>query len=346
MFGKLFGAALAASLVCANAAQAQPQDCSLKQIASLPMTTTASGKIAVPAKIDGTDRLLAVELNASISGIDKNAIDALELDTHPIPGAQVPSDLTNIIFTPGEAVFIYSDEVFTKGVLTSILRKVSLPDLQIGAFDIKDFSVTAMPAWDVDGIAGILGTGILQHFDMELDFANARMNLYSQDHCAGKVVYWANQYAAIPLAINPLTGEIMVPATLDGGALTVTLATDPGHSFMSRSIAAKIVGASFDSSAATPIVHFDPYGRDWVHYPFKMLSLGGLGLQNPQIDLFSDDYCTQTKLHGPIYVLAAKDSENLCKSDAVIELAELKHLHLYFAFGEKKLYVTAADAHR
>jgi hypothetical protein len=204
-----------------------------------------------------------------------------------------------------------------------------------------------MPAWkDPDGVAGILGTGLLQHFDVELDFANAKMNLYSPQHCAGKVVYWSDQYAVVPLEVNALTGEIMVPATLDGGPLTVTLATDPGRSFMSMSIAAKVAAFSTQSPALTRVTHFDPYERNWYSYPFKTLSLGGIGLSNPPIDLFSDDYCTQVKLHGPIFMPTAKDAYMLCKSDAVIELAELKHLHLYFAFGEKKLYVTAAGAHK
>jgi hypothetical protein len=244
-------------------------------------------------------------------------------------------------------VFIYSDEVFTKGVLTSIVHKVTLPELQMGVFDIKDFAVTAMPRWaDADGVVGILGTGLLQHFDVELDFANARMNLFSQDHCAGKVVYWADQYAAVPFEINAITGEIMASVTLDNEPLTATLSIDPGHSFMSESVAAKALAFSVQSADLKPVKHFDLYERSWFSYPFKKLSLGGLSLQNPQIDLFSDDYCTQVKFYGPSFVATTHDAKLLCKSDAVIELEELKHFHLYFAFKENKLYVTAADAHK
>ncbi|MGA9796189.1 MAG: hypothetical protein WBQ17_11725 [Rhizomicrobium sp.] len=62
--------ALAASLICTSAAWAEDaQDCSLKQIASLPITTTASGKIAVPLKINEVARLFAVSLDSQLSCI-------------------------------------------------------------------------------------------------------------------------------------------------------------------------------------------------------------------------------------------------------------------------------------
>jgi hypothetical protein len=82
MFRKILGAAFATSLFCMAAADAQ--DCSLKQLASLPITTTSSGKIAVPAKIAGKDVLMAVEIGAGFTGINANFIDQLKLDTAPI----------------------------------------------------------------------------------------------------------------------------------------------------------------------------------------------------------------------------------------------------------------------
>jgi hypothetical protein len=349
MFGKFLGAALAASLLCASAALAQPQDCSLKQIASLPITTTADGKIAVPVKVAGRDVLMAIELGTGVTGINAHVIDALKLDTAPIPGADVPANLEDVFMMPAAAQFIYQDDVFTRGVKTTIMRKVILPEFQIGALDVKDYTVRALPAWsDADGVMGILGSSMLSHVDVELDFANAKMNLYSQDHCIGKVVYWANQYAAVPLAVNGITGEVMAQASLDGTTLMATLSTDPGHGEISLSVAHKLMDISTASPDLKTITSPHPVSEgSWYSYPFKTFSLGGLALQNPSIDVYSmADYCTQAKLHGPIYVPASRDSAGLCVSDVIIRLAELKKLHLYFAFGEKRLYVTAADGHK
>jgi hypothetical protein len=288
---KLFCFAVAAALYWSNQALAvDAPDCALKQIASLPITTTSTGKIAVPVKIAGRDVLMAVELGASTTGINANLIDELKLDTRPIPGAYVPPDLDDVLLIPSSVPFIYQDNVFTGGMNIAILRKVALPDFQIG-----------------DGIVGILGTELLQHFDVELDFANAKMNLYSQDHCAGKVVYWANEYTTVPIEINSLTGEIMAPVTLDGAPFTATLATDPGNSYMSFGVIAKALDVPIDSPDLKPTHHFDPYKQDWFSYPFKSLSLGGLGLQNPPIDLVSSDGCTQIKLYGASIVSAAYD---------------------------------------
>jgi hypothetical protein len=342
------GAAFAAALLCTHAVAAA-EGCALKQIASLPITTTESGKIAVPVKIGGVDRLMAVELGSTTTGVNANLIDALELETHPIPGADVPANLNDVFMMPASSAFIYSDDVFTEGVLTTIMHKVTLPEFQMGAFDIKDLPVTALPGWkNADGIVGILGTALLQHFDVELDFSNARMNVYSQDHCAGKVVYWAGAYTALPLTINAITGEVMAPMTLDGAPLTVTLSTDPGHGEMSLGVAGKLLGVPVGAPELKRTDHPHPVGgTEWYAYPFKTLSLNGLAIQNPAIDLFAgDDFCTQDKLHGAIYVPAAQDAATLCKSDATIKLAELRQLHLYFAFGEKKVYLTAAGARR
>ena len=341
-------AALAAAMLWSGGVMAA-EDCSLKQIASLPITTTESGKIAVPVKVDGVDRLFAIELGSATSGINANLIDELKLDTHPIPGADVPANLNDIFMMPASSAFIYQDDRFTGGVKTTIMRKVTLPEFQLGALDLKGVAVTALPAWtDASGVAGILGTGLLQHVDVELDFKHAKMNLYSQDHCAGKVVYWANEYAALPISLNPLTGEILAAMTLDGAPLNVTLSTDPGHGEMSLGVAGKVLDLSTGSSDLKRIEHPHPVsGTEWYAHPFKALALNGLAIQNPTIDLFAgDDFCTQEKLHGAIYVPAAKDAATLCQSDAVIKLAELRQLHLYFAFGEKKLFVTAVDVHR
>lgn len=344
MSGELFGAALAASLVCASAAWAQ-QDCSLKQIASLPITTTASGKIAVPVKIDGKDKLLAVELGAATSGINANLISELQLDTSPIPGAQVPAHLEDILMMPSEFPFVYQDPEFTKGVMTSIMRKVTLPDFQIGALAIKNMPVTALPAWDdPDGVVGILGTGILRHFDVELDFANAKMNLYGPDHCPGKVVYWTNAYAIAPITINGLTGEIMSDETLDGIPLKVSYSTDPGHGSMALVVAVKLLNISIGAPDLKKMGQVND--REVYQYPFKTLSIDGLDLTNPKIDLVANDGCGETKAHGTVFIPNTKNAALLCATDLTLQLDELRKLHLYFAFGENKLYVTAADAHR
>jgi hypothetical protein len=76
-------AALAISLLGATAAWAQ--DCSLKQIASLPITTTSERGIAVPVKLNGTDQLMDVSLYNTSTILDRDFVDEQKIQTEDLP---------------------------------------------------------------------------------------------------------------------------------------------------------------------------------------------------------------------------------------------------------------------
>jgi hypothetical protein len=315
---KLIFAAFMAALVYADAASAQ--DCALKRLASLPMTITSTGRVAVPVKINGTTRMFLVELDSSITGVNANFVDEQKLETQHIPG---------------HIEFQYFDTEFTGGAVGHISYQAIASDFQIGGIDVKDMPLMDYPAWNSkDGIVGILGTGTLQHFDVEFDFRNAKMNLYSQDHCEGKVVYWANAYATAPLVVLTIAGKTVTQMTLDGGLLNVSLSLEPGHGSIDLWVASKVTGVPRDAFR----------GDDGSPpYRFKALTIGGVTIANPAIDVFGSQLCaTDEALHWPPY----DGYFGRCSSSMQIRRDELQKLHLYFAFKEGKLYVTAADAHK
>jgi hypothetical protein len=333
MSGKLFSAALAASLMYASAAWAQ--DCSLKQIASLPITTTASGKIAVPVKINGVSGLMAVILDTDTSGVNGELVEQQDWDTEALPSY---------------VKFWFGDVDFTQGVRTQLTRQVKITDLQLGMLDAKDMTFLMYSRWHSnDGIVGVLGSNLLRHFDVEFDFANEKINLFSQDHCAGNVVYWSDAYTSLPLSYNNLSGEVTIPMLLDGKAVTASLSTIRRKSLMALTEAGMIEGFPANS-ADLKDVGTGPILQDETiyHYPFKELSLGALALRNPVIDLSPDfNNCAYIKTSTPGYAnQSIKAAKDLCATDLAVGLDELRKLHLYFAFKENKLYVTAADAHK
>jgi hypothetical protein len=82
---------------------------------------------------------------------------------------------------------------------------------------------------------------------------------------------------------------------------------------------------------------------EFYRYPFKALSADGLSITNPVVLLYGDvnmKVC-DSELHQSI-----RDTGYRCRGDAAMRvgLHELCSLHLFFAFSEKKLYVTAANA--
>jgi hypothetical protein len=67
-------------------------------------------------------------------------------------------------------------------------------------------------------------------------------------------------------------------------------------------------------------------------YPFKMLALDGVTISNPDIVLVPD------KVSGRHHC-------RFCGPDLILGMGVLRQLHLYIAYKEKRLYVTAATAH-
>jgi hypothetical protein len=331
--------ALAASLICTSAAWAEDaQDCSLKQIASLPITTTASGKIAVPVKIDGTERLFAVRFGGDVSGVSAEFAAKANMDV-----SRINKDwLRN-----------FADDYFTDGETETLEHKVKIPDFQIGALDAKDLEVGELPSLPSSaGVIGVLGTGVLQHFDVEFDFQNEKMNLYAPRKCDAAPVYWANAFAVLPFERNDVTGEISSPLTLDGKTLQVAFSTDPGHGQMSVFVATNLLGIAISDPNLKEVGVQAGSDLQIYHYPFKSLSLNGIAIQDPEIDLITDrpatdsGDCTDIKFRGGWQAGSGweKEAKLMCATDLTIKLDELEKLHLYFAFGQNKLYVTAADA--
>lgn len=326
----IFATTLAALLCCVGTV-AQAQDCSLKQIASLPITITAYGHIAVPLKVNGVDRLFVVSLHVPYSAVTQQfAIDA-RLHTSDKPGP------------------LYA------GIVTTATRTATASDLEIGALDLKDVAFADMVI-DLGGpteTGGVLGYEFFKQFDVEFDFARGKLNLYSHDHCAGKVVYWASAYAVMPFQIVPFPqgfdgafnnmAGVVTQATLDGKPLTVGLSFEPGDALMERDIAAGVTGLSDDALKATSVPPTSEFAYGSFHYPFKALSLGGVAIGNPAIDMYTHDACTR---HFGVVGMLGTGSDRFCVADLWLRLSEIRKLHLYFAFGENKLYVTAADAHR
>ncbi len=56
---------------------------------------------------------------------------------------------------------------------------------------------------DIEDFGGILGADMLRNVDLDLDFAAGKLNLVSQDHCSGNVVYWqAPAVAVVPMTLD------------------------------------------------------------------------------------------------------------------------------------------------
>jgi hypothetical protein len=306
-----------ASLLCATTAMGA-EDCTLKQVASLDMTTLPGGTIGVPLKIAGENRIFVLRMEFPYSAVSQSFADSLHLAHAPL----APS---------GNKVNLLGRDV------TDV---TTLPDLQIGAVSGKDVPVLLLPNATDAAAVGILAFDLLSNFDVELDFHDAKLNLFSPDHCPGKVVYWADSYASVPF-IRDALGGILFKIDLDGHRLKARLSTSEPNAALHGWVAENRMDIF-----TKDLVALSPASKDATRYryPFKRLSLGDVAINNPAVDVLTLE--TDQTCDG----MATPDvgsRTTICHggSDIAIGLKELRALRLYFSFKENELYVTAADAH-
>ena len=188
------------------------------------------------------------------------------------------------------------------------------------------------------GASGVAGLDLLKNFDIELDLKHAKFNLFSQEHCPGNVVYWSPDYAEVPFDADE-SGHVSFAMSLDDRKVSVDFDLREGPSVMGS----KTLRRLFDLTTAAPGMTEETHvwGTSWT-YPFKTLSIEGLSIANPRIAIV-----TQEGHECRPETRWVNGREVTCYGDAELNLRSpvLKALRLYFAFKEKKLYVTPADAH-
>jgi len=191
-------------------------------------------------------------------------------------------------------------------------------------------------------VAGLLGADILQKFDVSIDFGAHTFALLSQDHCDGQVVYWPER----PLAVIPFKLEngtdIILEVNLDGQDFKAQLDTGAGTSTLEKGKAQRsfdIVPGSADTPAAGSLGG-DERIPTWKH-TFKTLSLAGIEVANPTIYIIPDkfDENVNTWSTGSLLDRRANSVEI---PPMLLGMDVLRHLHIYIAYREKKLYITPA----
>ena len=243
-----------AALIFAALSFAPPalaEDCGgLVQRASLDMTTTRGDVIFVPATFNGAQIQMLLDTGGGISSVSEKTVKALNL-------------------SPQEARVKTLD---LRGNASQ--RFVRLDEFALGPLKGKgvDLMIWPDPAAQFDGL---LAGDILERYDVELNFVTRKANLFSPDHCEGKVIYWpATALAVVPFTMShPARGNpdepfsimhalpdthIRVPVTLDGKTFTAIIDTGAATTSMSAATAKAAFGVAADLPGAVTIAPNDP----------------------------------------------------------------------------------------
>ncbi len=320
VWGSIAACALFLSTQSAFTNSTAAEQCTLRLMATLPMTEVGDG-FEVPVSINGETHQFLVDTGGIYSSLAESIVQRQKLNEVSISGTDI---------------FNAKGEKYKKGV--------SIDSLKVGNNEAKHFHMLARETFEPDE-DGIIAPDLLQLFDVELDFAAHRMNLFSPDHCPGKVVYWAKEHAAIPFKM-PDGYHIVVPVALDGRTLMAYFDTGAPSTLLSQHIAEAIFNAGPDASGTEKRPGAQPQDLIQYQHRFKSLAFGGVSVTNPLIYLLPDEaekairrnYDDPKSMDDPVYGLQLR-LPRLTIGENVI-----KRLHVYIAYKEKVMYVTAADA--
>jgi hypothetical protein len=302
------------------------QECKLTEVGSVDITAP-NGEVLIPVKIDGVPENLRLNIDVPYSYLAPDVGNQLKL--------------IQIVLPYRDTDLLLGGEQLKHLNLRGKILALSVPTLQVGSLVAHNVRMYRASESTASGITGSIGLDFLNNYDVELDIAKNKLNLFDPHHCAGQVVYWTHQPVAV-VDMQPMPGGLYhYNFGLDGKTINATINPSNPMTVLAFPVAREKFGLTPSFPGVTPDSTYP--GAGLYRFPFKALSADGLSITNPAVFLYGDinmKVC-DGELHQTI-----RDTGYRCRGDAAMNVGfhELRALHLFFAFSEKKLYVTAASA--
>lgn len=318
-------AALAVAGSLCGFSPALAETCQLAKIASFDISQDSEGVVTIPVAVNGTSEKFLVDTGGAYSMISRQVAEALHLKPRHIRSAEL----------------YMADGTFLN-------QLVIVDTLGIGVTRATNVALVLEPLKSRTGaetFAGILAPDYLPNFDLDFDFAHNKLNFFSPDHCEGRAVYWSLAYAAVPFSRSAWDNQITVPVTLDGHDFTAIVDTGASDTLLSAKAARNFYDLTLGAPGMEPVPGAGGDALVPFRHRFKSLTLNGIAVNNPMIGILRDEAEKSFWNHhngkedrDPIYGLRFQPER------VTIGMNVLRKLHLYIAYKEKTLYVTAADA--
>lgn len=277
--------------------------------------------MAVPIKLIDRPSLLLFDTGGSFRALTLSAVRELGLHT-----------------TPGQI------RAFNAQGKSAALQ-TTLPSITLGGIKIPNIQFIVLPDMQAlegresIGFDGLFALDLLHDVDYEIDISAQRLNIFSQNHCPGQVVYWPHEtVAAVPFEVDS-NNHVSLPVTLDGEELQGILDTGTANTALNLTVAKNKfhvdVNALDVERAGTLDGSHEVYRRR-----FKTLAIDGVVVTNPIIRMVPDLVDAGRPSVGNHIV---RDHSGTLPQ-IILGMSMLSKLHMYLAFKEHKLYITAADS--
>ncbi len=226
---------------------------------------------------------------------------------------------------------------------------VMVPQFALGKLRAENLRLVVLPRESKivgqgteEQLGGILAPDLLIGYDVEFDFRNRKVNLFSQRHCEGQVVYWTKDYAEVPFEIADKT-HIRVTVMLDEKPVTAIIDTGATATSLLQPTAA----ARFGIDEATPGNEqvSEAQGIYLYRRRFGSLTFSGVTVSNPMVHIRAGHAERAIKdKYGDMLRREIGGTHGLDFEDMILGLNVLSRLRIYIAYKEKVMYVSAGDA--
>jgi len=306
--------ALLICLSALSAAWADDDTCPLKRVAQLE-TRITDDRLQIKVQVNDQDLWMEVSPATPISLISSRMADRLKLSLRDITGAVV-------IGSNGRHVQNYTraKTLTLSGMTANNVQFLVMPP------------PTAAPGSKAEEeFQGGLGAEFLSRFDVDFDLPHGKIALFSKSHCPGRVAYWTSDYVAIPFKLDN-NNHIWFPTQLDGHEFRTLFDTSSEYTSLSTQAARSVFDLD-PAGAGLPPDGVEERGMPYHLHRFDAFDIGGIAFHNTEFRIIPD------KQHREIQNFAG-----IVDAPLKLGLHHLAKLHVYVAYDEKVLYVSAPNA--
>jgi predicted aspartyl protease len=219
--------------------------------------------------------------------------------------------------------------------------QATVSQFTLGYLRGKDFIFPVAP---MERLSGIFSLNFMLPYDVDVDFGTDMLNFFDKDHCPGGVLYWkASAVAVLPITLED--GHLTVPATLDGRTYKAIIDTGADDSTLRMDIAQR----SYDLVMGSPdtpesdILNGEKDLKVYSHI-FKSLTFGDITVNNPHMSIIPDAVKRKGDTAQQTGNRARLVRDEIVGPEMIIGMNVLRRLHIYMAFGERKMYISPASA--
>jgi hypothetical protein len=290
--------------LCLSGAHAE-ENCALMPVASIPIDIGADGLIFVNAEINGTPVKLRLELARILTYLSDSLANKLNLTERGGRGID-----TGFQEEDGRIIRFTSEVSQIK--LGQLVRNHKVADV----------------VEHLEGIDGTIGRDWFEGYDIEINPIGHRINMFSQDHCPGKVVYWADSFFVIDGTNVPQRERLWTTVMLNGVSLTGFFDTGKSETTLSAKTAQDLFDITPENDGVQPksttgITGLPELSFDHV---FASLDIGPLRFDNMKVAITG--FTNRQEVYSRRHLSLGMDV--------------IGRLRSFIAYKEQKIYFTLA----